>query len=129
MLASPRRSWFSSRNFPRLRSHPIHLPSLSFQTRLLCSSRKRLLPSGVGPCTLLSRSIPSTAMASSSSSVGRALARSVQPVGQKGEMKFALGIREVVDLELLDQLFYDVLVCQQGRHNHKGSQWLCHAVA
>ena len=105
MLTSPRRSWFSSRSFPRLRSHPIHLPSLSFQTRFLCNSRKRSSPSGVGPWILFSRAIPSTATASSSSSPGRLSLLRVHPVGEQGKTKIAVGIGQVVDLQPLHQLF------------------------
>src|SRR5271166_4749315 len=60
--------------------------------------------------------------------VRKRLVLSVQPVGQQREMKLALGIGQVVDLQPLDQLLYDVPGCQQGRHNDKGSQRLGHAV-
>ena len=43
---APRSSRFNSCSLPRLRSQPIHRPSLSFQTRRRWSSRKR---SAAGP--------------------------------------------------------------------------------
>ena len=65
-----RRRRFSSRSFPRLRSHPIHFPSSSFHVRLRCNKRNRSPASGAGPCRWLRRAIPSTAAARSRSSPG-----------------------------------------------------------
>ena len=58
MSLAPRRRWFSSSSFPRLRSHPIHLPSAWFQTRRRWSRRKRSPASGAGPWRRLRRAIP-----------------------------------------------------------------------
>ena len=118
MSSAPRSSRFSSCSLPRLRSQPIQRPSPAFQTRRRCSSRKRS-PPGAGAMRRLSRAMPAAAAGEQRRVAVRVLGRGVGPVGQQGEMEFAVGAGEIVDLQPRDLLRDRRVRGQQGRHGDR----------
>ena len=57
------------------------------------------------------------------------LGRRVRPIGEQGEAKIAIGVREVVHLEPLDLLGDVGTIGQEGRHDHHGPKVRRHAIA
>ena len=102
---APRSRRLSSCSLPRLRSQPIQWPSRSFQTPRAVEEEEALVAAGAGPCRAFSRAMPPPAPAASNALVvGQRLGGGVAPVGQQREAQLVVGVGEIVDLELLDQL-------------------------